>query len=103
MRHSFDAGLVMVAELTIASGKLDEFLAYTVPNLAVSRAYPGNLRFDMLIDETRPDTVLFHEAWASADAQQAYMAWRTQAGDLTRLMSFLARAPGFTALRRIAA
>lgn len=102
MEHAVAADLVMLAELTIAPGRMDDFLAYTVPNLAVSRGYPGNIAFEMLIDDTRPDTVLFYERWQSAAAQQAYMAWRTEAGDLALLMSFLAAAPRFTALHRIA-
>lgn len=95
--------LVMIAELTLAPGQRDAFLAYTVPNLAVSRAAPGNLGFDMLLDPERPDTVLFHEVWTSAETQQAYMAGRTAAGDLTRLLSYLAAPPRFTAWRRVAA
>ena len=62
---------------------------------------PGNIEFDILVDETRPGQVLFYEVWESAAAQQAYMGWRVQAGDLTTLMSFLAAEPRFTALRRV--
>lgn len=103
MAHTLDAKLVMIAELTIAPGKREAFLDYTGPNLAVSRAQPGNLKFDMLIDEDRPDTILFYEEWESAEQQQVYMAWRTEAGDLTTLLSFLAEPPRFTALRSVAA
>jgi hypothetical protein len=50
----------------------------------------------------RPNQVLFYEVWESADAQQTYMAWRVERGDLTILMSFLSAEPAFTALKRIA-
>lgn len=103
MKHAFVENLVMLAELTIKPGKLDEFLDYTVPNLEVSRSYAGNIAFDILIDQTSPNTVRFYEVWESAEAQQAYMAWRIQEGDLTTLLSFLAAEPKFTALRSIAA
>ena len=102
MKHAFVDNLVMLAELTVKREKLEEFLDYTVENLKVSRSYTGNIEFDILIDETRPNTVLFYEVWESAEAQQAYMAWRVQAGDLTKLLSFLADEPKFTALRSIA-
>lgn len=102
MKHAFVDRLVMLAELTIKPEKMDEFLDYTVENLKISRSYAGNIEFDILIDETRPDLVLFYEVWESAEAQQAYMAWRVQAGDLTMLLSFLADEPKFTPLRRIA-
>ena len=96
-----DTHLVMLAELTIKPDKRDEFLDYTVQNLPISRAAQGNVAFDILIDEARPDRILFHEIWESAEAQQTYMAWRIERGDLTTLMSYLASEPKFTALRRI--
>lgn len=102
MKHTFVDNFVIIAELAIKPEKLDEFLDYTVENLKVSRSYFGNIEFDILIDETRPATVLFYEVWKSLEAQQAYMAWRVQAGDLTTLMSFLDGEPKFTALRSIA-
>ena len=101
MKHALIDHVVMVAELTIKPGVVEEFLDYTIENLTVSRNYPGNITFDILIDEAQPERVLFYEVWESAKAQQAYMAWRVQAGDLTTLLSFLATAPKFTRLRSI--
>ena len=102
MKHPFADTLVMIAELAIKPEMLDAFLDYTVENLEISRGAAGNITFDILIDETRPNQVLFYEVWTSAEAQKAYMAWRVERGDLTILMSFLADQPKFTALRSIA-
>jgi quinol monooxygenase YgiN len=102
MKHAFIDNLVMLAELTVKPDKIEEFLDYTVENLKVSRSYPGNIEFDILIDETQPYKVIFYEAWESPKAQQDYMAWRVQAGDLTKLLSLLASEPKFTALHSIA-
>jgi len=103
MKHALAENLVMAAELTIKPDKVDEFLDYTVANLKISRDYPGNLAFDILINEAEPERVMFYEVWASAEAQKTYMAWRIEAGDLTKLLSLLAGEPKFTALRSIAA
>jgi quinol monooxygenase YgiN len=103
MKYTFVDQLVMLAELTIQPEKRDAFLEYTLENLEISRSAAGNISFDILIDETRPNQVIFYEVWESAKAQQAYMAWRVERGDLTILLSFLADQPKFTALRRIAA
>jgi len=78
MKHAVTNNLIMIAELTIKPNKLEEFLEYTVPNLEVSRSYPGNIEFDILTDQTKKETVLFYEVWESAEAQQAYMAWRVE-------------------------
>lgn len=102
MKYAFADTLVMIVELAIKPERLEQFLDYTVTNLDVSRAAAGNIAFDILIDEARPNLVLFYEVWASSEAQQAYMAWRVERGDLTILLSFLADEPKFTALRSIA-
>ena len=102
MKHALDSKFVMIAELTIKPEQREAFLDYTTENLAVSRTAAGNIAFDILLDETRPNQVLFYEVWDSAVAQQAYMAWRVERGDLTILMSYLDAAPKFTALKRIA-
>lgn len=102
MQHNLNDTLVMLAELGVKPERRDEFLDYVVENLAISRSAAGNIAFDILIDEARPDRVIFYEVWESAEAQQAYMAWRVQRGDLTDLLSFLAGEPEFTALRTLA-
>jgi quinol monooxygenase YgiN len=102
MKHPVDDKLVIIAELTIKPEQREAFLDYTVENLALSRTAAGNIAFDILLDEARPNQVLFYEVWDSAEAQQTYMAWRVERGDLTNLMSFLAAEPKFKALQRIA-
>lgn len=102
MKHPLSSPLVMIADLTVRPDRRDEFFDYTVGNLEICRAAPGNIAFDILVDETRPQQVLFYEVWQSAEAQQAYMAWRIERGDLTVLLSFLAEEPKFAALRKIA-
>lgn len=102
MKYPFTDTLVMIAELAIKPEKLEAFLDYTVTNLEVSRAAVGNITFNILVDETRPNHVLFYEVWESPESQQAYMGWRVERGDLTILMSFLAGEPKFKALRSIA-
>ncbi len=103
MHHPLSDGLVMIAELTVRPDKVEQFLTYTTENLKLSRSYPGNIAFDILIDDACPEKVIFYEVWASSKAQQDYMAWRIEAGDLTELLSMLATEPKFTALRSIAA
>lgn len=52
MKREFADGLVMLAELTVKPDKLPDFFDYTVANLSLSRSYPGNIRFDILVDKT---------------------------------------------------
>jgi quinol monooxygenase YgiN len=103
MKHAFEDKLVMIAELVVKPELRDQFFAYTLENLAICRAAAGNIEFDILIDDANPEHVLFYEVWQSAEAQQAYMGWRVQRGDLTMLLSYLAAEPKFTALRSVGA
>jgi quinol monooxygenase YgiN len=103
MKRAYVDTIVMLAELTVRPDKLEAFLEYTATNLALSRSARGNLAFDILIDEAQPNTVRFYEVWSSSQAQTEYMDWRTKAGDLTKLLSFLAAEPKFTKLRSVAA
>lgn len=102
MNHPLADQLTMLAELAVKPDRIEEFLDYAVANLQLSRSYPGNVTFEILTNETEPSKVIFYEVWESQQAQQAYIAWRVQAGDLTKLLSFLAAEPRFTALRNIA-
>ena len=93
--------IIMVAKLEVQPGKLEAFLEYIVPNLTLSRSAKGNIRFDVLMGEVHKGAVVFYEEWESPEAQQAYLAWRVERGDLTRLMSYLSGAPEFTSYRRL--
>jgi quinol monooxygenase YgiN len=94
--------VVMIAELEVKPGALNAFLEYTSANLHLSRSYAGNIAFEIFINEADPHRITFYEVWTSPEAQKAYMACRIQAGDLTKLMSYLAAQPRFTAFRRVA-
>ena len=102
MKHELDGALTMLAQLKIRPDKCEDFLDYTITNLELSRSARGNIAFDILVDEAHPEDIVFYEVWESLEAQQTYMAWRVERGDLTTLLSFLAAEPKFTALRRIA-
>jgi quinol monooxygenase YgiN len=101
MHYTSGDKLVMLSELTIKPEKRDEFLEYVLQNLEISRAAAGNIAFDILVDEMQPNRMRFYEVWESAEAQQAYMAWRVERGDLTTLLALLAEQPQFAALRSI--
>lgn len=102
MDHQNENELIMLVHFTLKQGMRDAFLAYTGENLTLSRAAAGNIAFDILLDEACQERVVFHEVWESLAAQQAYMAWRVERGDLATLLSYLADEPQFTMLRRLA-
>lgn len=101
MKFKRSEHIEVIAQLDVLPGKLEVFLEYILPNLTASRSAKGNIRFDVLIDEEHPQSVVFIEEWESPEAQQAYLAWRVERGDLTQLLSYLSGAPNFTTYRRL--
>lgn len=97
----FDLATVMIVwEMQVSPAKRDEFVAMTAQSVDASRQYDGNLQFDILVDEARPDTVVFIEKWASEDIRQTYMAWRAETGGIEQLQAYLTAAPKITILRQ---
>ncbi|OBJ55520.1 putative quinol monooxygenase [Mycobacterium asiaticum] len=58
-----------------------------------TRAFDGNLRTDVLIDEDDDAHWLIYELWESVDADEAYRRFRAGEGKLTQLPPLLAAPP----------
>ncbi len=46
-------------------------------------------------------TVIIYELWDKVESQQAYMAWRTERGDIDKLVSMLREPPQIEVLKHI--
>ena len=74
--------LVVHVDIAVVAGQEDAFLAATQLNAAASRAEPGVVRFDVLVDREDPAHVVLVEVYRDADAAAAhkqtshYAAWR---------------------------
>ncbi len=58
-----------------------------------TRAFAGNLRTDVLVDEDDEAHWLIYELWASVEHDEAYRAFRAGEGKLTELPPLLAAPP----------
>jgi quinol monooxygenase YgiN len=58
-----------------------------------TRAFDGNVRTDVLIDEDDEAHWLIYELWESVDSDEAYRAFRAGAGKITQLPPLLAAPP----------
>ncbi len=58
-----------------------------------TRAFPGNIRTDVLVDETDEGHWLIYELWESVEADAAYRAFRAGEGKLTEVPSLVAAPP----------
>jgi len=58
-----------------------------------TRAFDGNVRTDVLIDEDDEAHWLIYELWETVEADEAYRAFRAGEGKITQLPPLLAAAP----------
>ena len=58
-----------------------------------TRAFDGNVRTDVLIDEDDEAHWLIYELWESVDADEAYRRFRAGEGKMTQLPPLLAAPP----------
>jgi quinol monooxygenase YgiN len=58
-----------------------------------TRAFDGNVRTDVLIDEDDEAHWLIYELWETVEADEAYRAFRAGEGKITQLPPLLAAPP----------
>lgn len=69
------AAFVVIAEFSVASEKLNQFLAAARTDSTSSRRdEPGCLQFDVVLAGTGPYSVVFYEVYASRAAFDAHLA-----------------------------
>lgn len=61
--------------------------------LVDTRAFPGNLRTDVLVDENDESHWLIYELWESVEHDEAYRAFRAGEGKLTEMATLVAAPP----------
>ncbi|OBK51405.1 putative quinol monooxygenase [Mycobacterium kubicae] len=61
-----------------------------------TRAFDGNLRTDVLVDDTDEGHWLIYEVWESVEHDEAYRKFRAGEGRLTELPPLLAAPPAKT-------
>ncbi len=64
--------LIQMVTVHIKEGHDQEFLEAFKLNYEGTRQEPGNIRFDVLRDESNPNTFLIYEVFESADAVEAH-------------------------------
>ncbi len=84
---------VLIWHLSVDQNRLEEFMAVTDTELAASRNFEGNIRFDILSDSVKPGQIVFIEEWESQAAQQKYWHWRVENGDVESLQEYLITEP----------
>jgi quinol monooxygenase YgiN len=88
--------LTALLELTLSPDSVEQAPAVLSETLAATRAFPGCLELEVLVDTEDPTHVVVFERWESAEADAAYRAWRATPDGASRLGTVLAVPPKLT-------
>jgi len=88
--------ITALLDLQLKPDSQDDGYRLTHDVLTATRAFPGCLRVDVVIDTTDPLHVMVIEVWESMAADAAYRAWRASPEGASNLGSVLAAAPMLT-------
>lgn len=80
-------------EVQIDPDRRDDAAAYLSETLAATRAWPGNLGIEALVDDADPCHILVVETWATTQDHDDYAAWRKTPEGKHRLGEVLAGPP----------
>jgi quinol monooxygenase YgiN len=80
-------------EVQIDPARRDDAAAYLSETLAATRAWPGNLGIEALVDDADPCHILVVETWATTQDHDDYAAWRKTPEGKHRLGEVLAGTP----------
>lgn len=83
--------IVVIFRLTAKDSQA--FLQHLAQVLPTTRAYEGCHYVNTLVQPDRSPEVMLVQGWDSREAQERYIQWHKQPGDLDQFLSFLAGPP----------
>ncbi|MGB7219882.1 MAG: hypothetical protein WBD07_13875 [Vicinamibacterales bacterium] len=84
--------VVVMFTFKAAEGRYQELAGVMKATLPDTAARPG-AKLIRAAGDPATGTVTLYEEWDRPESQQAYMAWRTERGDLAKLASMLREPP----------
>ncbi|PHS73201.1 MAG: antibiotic biosynthesis monooxygenase [Cycloclasticus sp.] len=80
----------------------EELLAVFAAILPDARAYQGCQNVTVTTNEDDLHNIVLLEKWDQRSDHESYMAWRTERGDIDKLVALLSAPPAITYLETIA-
>jgi quinol monooxygenase YgiN len=80
---------LVLLELRTKADSVAAFMSLLTAALPDTRAFDGCRALTVHVNQEDSQNFVFVEHWASYDAYQKYLAWRTENGSLAQLMSLL--------------
>lgn len=85
--------VIALLDLQLRADSLDTAMDVLHQTLTATRAFPGCLAVEVLVDSNDPAHVIAYETWESAQRDQAYREWRASPDGASKLGPVLAAPP----------
>lgn len=83
----------VILDLTVDAQNREELLSVFAAILPDTRAFQGCQRVIVTTNEDDPHNIVLLETWDQRSDHENYMAWRTERGDIDKLVALLAAPP----------
>ena len=91
----------VILDLQVNPENREELLSVFTAILPDTRAYKGCQSVVVTSDEDDIHNIVFLEKWDQRSDHESYMAWRTERGDIDKLVSLLSSPPAVQYLTAI--
>ena len=93
--------VVVLLEMQVKPGAVNEVKAFLKENLPDTRAYAGCQGLDIYGNLEDSGNLVFYERWDSREHYQKYLAWRTETGAVEKLSAKLTGPPNIRYYERV--
>ena len=94
-------GVVVLLEMQIKPGCVNEVKAFMNDNLADTRAYEGCQGLDVYDNMDETGNLVVYERWDSRPHYEKYLAWRTETGTMDKMGAMLKEPPSIRYFERV--
>lgn len=81
--------MLVMLEVKAKADAVEALRTLTTAGIPHTRAFAGCQGATAYVSQDDPQTLVLVSQWASRDAYERYLAWRTEDGSLAQLMSLL--------------
>ena len=93
--------VVVLLEMQIKPGSVNEVNAFLKDNLADTRGYEGCQGLDVYDNMDETGNLVVYERWDSRSHYEKYLAWRTETGTMDRVGAMLKAPPSIRYFERV--
>ena len=91
----------VILSLNVKPGCLDDFVTLINGMLPTTRKYDGCVEVNMYQNQENKNQISLLEEWESKQHYESYFAWRTETGDVEKIMALAEGPPSITYLDKV--